>query len=981
MEVIVSGQKRRALVDTGCSYTLVRIDSRLGEICQQNGEGITLETMDGKFVKTKGTSHIESLLVGGKELGPMTVQVMQFLPMGVDMIIGLDIVTQFGLVVHSGASGLEVRFINVLNGCIKSKDEIAQFGLVASLEEKRGVNVVSDQDFHAEFDGACWTASYIWKGNVRPNFAANKNKPNYKIPEEDKKEFNDEIKTWIDEGILVAWDEKTHGCVECVLPLMSIKQLKGDVQKVRPVLDFRILNENVLCLTGQSMPTCHGSLREWRTKGENCAVIDLRKAYLQVFVARELWVYQAVRWEGKMYLLTRLGFGLSVAPKIMTSIVQKVLSLDKSVQSMTSSYIDDIFVQGGSQEVKHVKAHLRRLGLESKEAERLGCKAGVRVLGLKVSEQLTWSRDNTLPLVSTNDVTRRELHSWIGELVSHFPVAGWLRVYCGYLQRCTAMEKLKWDANVGVDIFSKVSDIMAKLRDEGDPVKGVWPVDLQQSAVLWTDASSIAMGVMLVIDDKVVEDAAWLRSADDTHHINMAELEAAIRGVNLCVRWGVKKFTIKTDSATVFSWLKSVFEKTHRAKTRALHELLIRRRLDVLTELKEQENLKVTVEQVPSKENKADLLTRVPKKWFTTKVIAGAQLAAIKVDEVAKHEVEQIHGKHHFGVDRTLELARAKIGRRATRQITKEVIADCRQCASIDPAMTFRWEKGRISHGATWQRLAVDITHVNGRPYLSCIDCNSRYTIWRELRDESAREISVCLAQIFAEMGPPAEVFSDNGSIFRCIELQKLLKVWEVTTDNSCAYRAQGNGIVERVHRTIKRMVARSGRSVGEMAFWYNATRGEHPASPFERIFCAKPRMPGVTERREEVQRDWPVLEDQPTVDDTRFEVERNPFVVGEEVFLKQGSRCDKQWSGPHRVTDVKTSVSVTLDGSNIPRHVSHLRRVPVPHAAAEKSQEYAEDDDDASVDETEQPVVRPVRTRIQAQRFGMGKVTEPVYN
>jgi len=349
--------------------------------------------MDSKFVKTKGTSHIESLLVSGKELGPMTKQMMQFLPIKVDMIIGLDIVTQLGLVVHSSASGLEVRFVNVLNGCIKSKDEIAQFGLVASLEEKRRVNVVNDQDFHAEFDGACWTARYIWKENVRPNFMANKNKPNYKIPEEDKKEFNDEIKTWIDEGILVAWDEKTHGCA---------------------VLDFRILNENVLCLTGQSMPTCNESLREWRTKGENCAVIDLRKAYLQVFVARELWVYQAVRWEGKMYLLTRLGFGLSVAPKIMTSIVQKVLSLDKSVQAMTSSYIDDIFVQGGSQEVKHVKAHLRRLGLESKEAERLGCKAGVRVLGLKVSEQLTWSRDNTLPLVSTNDVTRRKLHSWIG---------------------------------------------------------------------------------------------------------------------------------------------------------------------------------------------------------------------------------------------------------------------------------------------------------------------------------------------------------------------------------------------------------------------------------------------------------------------------------------------------------------------------------------------------------------------------------------
>ena len=49
-----------------------------------------------------------------------------------------------------------------------------------------------------------------------------------------------------------------------------------------------------------------------------------------------------------------------------------------------------------------------------------------------------------------------------------------------------------------------------------------------------------------------------------------------------------------TDSASVFGWLKSVIERTHKMRTRALGEMLIRRRLDMITELIEQEKLKIS---------------------------------------------------------------------------------------------------------------------------------------------------------------------------------------------------------------------------------------------------------------------------------------------------------------------------------------------------------------------------------------------------
>ena len=59
-------------------------------------------------------------------------------------------------------------------------------------------------------------------------------------------------------------------------------------------------------------------------------------------MAPELWTFQVIRFKGRQYCLTRLGFGLNVAPKIMSAIVNKVLSLDVIIRRWTDSYVDDI---------------------------------------------------------------------------------------------------------------------------------------------------------------------------------------------------------------------------------------------------------------------------------------------------------------------------------------------------------------------------------------------------------------------------------------------------------------------------------------------------------------------------------------------------------------------------------------------------------------------------------------------------------------
>ena len=60
-----------------------------------------------------------------------------------------------------------------------------------------------------------------------------------------------------------------------------------------------------------------------------------------------MWRYQVVEIDGARYCLTRLGFGLNAAPKIMNVILKNVLSLDNRVEAATDSYIDDIIVDEG----------------------------------------------------------------------------------------------------------------------------------------------------------------------------------------------------------------------------------------------------------------------------------------------------------------------------------------------------------------------------------------------------------------------------------------------------------------------------------------------------------------------------------------------------------------------------------------------------------------------------------------------------------
>ncbi|XP_065645530.1 uncharacterized protein LOC136076000 [Hydra vulgaris] len=652
------------------------------------------------------------------------------------MLLGMDAIRLLGGV-QVGRDGETINF-NV---------EQLTIGATAVSQEKTSevssstILKLIDKDLVAEFKNGSW--SVFWKWLMEPRILTNKI-PNYHISEDVKSEYAMEISEWIAQ----------------LNQFVSSHTADGDV--------------------------CSTKLRNRRKLGENLEIIDLKKPYLQIRVDEALWKYQVVEYEGQRYCLTRLGFGLNVAPRIMTKILKKVLFLDKFVESGTDSFIDDIIVNNNIVSGYRVQELLKKYGLDSKLPEKL---VGGRVLGLRVYKQcnqVRWKRDN-IPKVPEEKMTRRQIFSWCGQLTGHFPIANWLRPSCSYLKRVSS--SCGWDSLVNERVVKLVSSLNERLTKE-DPVHGSWNVKNISEATVWCDASSLAVGIVLEVAGEIVEDST---------------------------KWGFECINIKCDSATVVGWLSSLIIGDKPVRVHGLGEPLVRCRLSLIEDLAKECNIKLKLFLAKSAENKADALTRVPQNWLHSNHSAMTA-------NIVPLDVKSFHNLHHFGVNRTLYLMKQTYPKeKVCRKDVESVMKSCERCLSVDPA-PIRWEEGNLEVGKSWHRLAVDITHYKSEIYLSIIDCGkrSKFAIWRRLQNEKETTVCFHLEEIFRERGPPWQVLLDNSKTFRSKLVGELCAEWGVSILFRCAYRPYGNGIVERHHRTIKRMAARSGKDPLKMVYWYN---------------------------------------------------------------------------------------------------------------------------------------------------------------
>ena len=190
----------------------------------------------------------------------------------------------------------------------------------------------------------------------------------------------------------------------------------------------------------------------------------------------------------------------------------------------------------------------------------------------------------------------------------------------------------------------------------------------------------------------------------------------------------------------------------------------------------------------------------------------------------------------------------------------------------------------------------------------------------------------------------------DNGTSFRSQQVADVCSKWNVRRRFRGAYRPSGNGIVERNHRTIKRMAERTRSSPLDMVFWYNmapreGSDGATAPSAVVSKYCWR----------------------HPKTRPAPMEVSRPELRVGDTVRVKPpNSRCTSHWTRG-RVTEINLKNNVEIDG--MPRHILDIRRVV--------GESDADEEDPESADERETD--KTIAENDVAGRYGHGSRRHPV--
>ena len=215
VDVIVDGHRCRALVDSGCTENLVH-----KSVCRTwRPQQTAVTSLSGDPLLASGNGRVQLSTHSGQS-AEVRVLVLDKKPMGIEMVLGVPSISALGGFIIGSPS--DVKFCGEVN-------------LVHTEEGSEGALVVDAPDFTVRFDAdeRAWTMSWKWENGAEPVCLPNR-VPEYGMSTEARVEFEAELRTWMENGWLVPYDQSVHGPPRGLLPLMAVEQ--GSKSKVRPVM-------------------------------------------------------------------------------------------------------------------------------------------------------------------------------------------------------------------------------------------------------------------------------------------------------------------------------------------------------------------------------------------------------------------------------------------------------------------------------------------------------------------------------------------------------------------------------------------------------------------------------------------------------------------------------------------------------------------------------------------------------------------------
>lgn len=241
-----------------------------------------------------------------------------------------------------------------------------------------------------------------------------------------------------------------------------------------------------------------------------------------------------------------------------------------------------------------------------------------------------------------------------------------------------------------------------------------------------------------------------------------------------------------------------------------------------------------------------ELVDGVLLRRFTKKNNTGSHLQLLVPRSLRDEVLHQMHDTvmaGHLGQKKTREKTLQRFFWHGIREDINLWCMKCDVCAATKmPSKTIRAPLGKMSTGAPWDRLGIDIlgpfpVSEKGNKYILVV--TDHFSKWVEIfaiPDQTAVTCAeVLLNEVIARYGCPYEILSDQGRNFESKIFSELCELLEIRKKRTSPANPRCNGQVERFNRTLVRMIKAYlkgqqldwDRRLGCLAAAYRATVNE----------------------------------------------------------------------------------------------------------------------------------------------------------
>lgn len=605
------------------------------------------------------------------------------------------------------------------------------------------------------------------------------------------------------------------------------------------------------------------------------SVIDLRHAYLQMEVEEQSRPFLTINTTRGLYQYQRLPYGVASAPAIWQRAMDQILQGIPGV----FCYLDDIIITGRTMEehLERLVAVLKKLVEFGLKANREKCKflrSFVEYLGHVISAEGLHQSPKKVKAITEmpkpQDVT--QLRAFLGMVQYYAKFLPDLATHLAPLHRLLQKDvKWSWGAEEEAS-FRVVKEML--LQD-----KVLMHYDPDLPLILATDSSSYGVGAVLSHRTTEGEErpiAYASRSLSDTEkkysqiekealslvwgvkkfqtylegrHFTLVTdhqplkyimdpgkavpVTAAARIQRWCLFLGAFSYSIEfrgtkqhanCDGLSRLPQPKKPADKPdevevfHTTVVEALpvteQELRMRTRRDpVLSRALELVQLgwqgaEVHPELIPYAHRGSELTTHHGILMWGNRVVVPTKLR--------ERVLKTLH-EGHIGMVKMKGLSRGYVWWPNIDKDIEGAVRNCEGCQETanNPAHAplHRWEYPALP----WQRLHVDFAGpVQGKMLMVVIDAHSKWPEIFVMENTTAEETVCMLRSLFARMGLPDQLVSDNGPQFTSETFRKFASVNGFRHVTGAPYHPSTNGQAERLVQSFKKSVKadKSGRSL-----------------------------------------------------------------------------------------------------------------------------------------------------------------------